>query len=813
MVEPPSARSQHSGTFALLNPTSGGGDEPAWSFRGRLANFSLECFISDPKNLIWAAFDTRFTCLSLASTPEGPNGMKTIMILGTRSELLASVVHITQNGTMLLLTRPTWLEPLVIDGTVDTTQVVRSVDVQLLGDRVILVNAWVDGVDGPRASCLVCPVTQEGIGICPPRRYPQATTLVPQPAASLIISPFPILQVDASSTLALLSVTPSASPQNQTARLAIQGTGFQPAAVVTLGGIRPCTGVAVSGNGTAITCTFEAASDADAAVIAAAASGPLAVAVANPDGARVEVVGLFYWQAPPPALLSLWPLEGSLDGALAVRLTGTNIRPGATVLLDGLPCNCTLTSPCVSCEGLSVCNCTVFNVTALSCVIPAARQEVRDRLDHHQPRVAVDLVLINRDMTAAAMPGAFCYTGGLLSLVGVIAISACCTGLLVGLVVTMLIVSLRARPEARDDRVDPGFRSWVKPKEMALLAVKVTRESGLGEQRASRRGGAAVFMDFQNSLPAPLPSLFSFGPKDIQTFLESGGQLNLLPNINGRYQHIANPFLGTPFWLLGAGMLGYSFRCVDTGGGDTLVVVKVLRAFQGQPEFDQAILSGFYWWHGLTNPPKPHIAPASGAPFAAQVEPNGPQCVCMVSPFCEGGDLDGVIRRGDANTPEERWRIAKGLFIGLGYLHTKPLPWSPCPLLHNNIKPPNVLMRRNPADHWRLEPLLADFTRAVELSPGGDGHLAGTPGFAAPELLQQAPNHLSADVYALGCTLYCLYAGVDSTRLVEVPPPESLREVFAELPATVRELVVAMCAQSPGDRPTMSAILAAVAGV
>ena len=88
--------------------------------------------------------------------------------------------------------------------------------------------------------------------------------------------------------------------------------------------------------------------------------------------------------------------------------------------------------------------------------------------------------------------------------------------------------------------------------------------------------------------------------------------------------------------------------------------------------------------------------------------------------------------------------------------------------------------------------------------------MMGTPDYMAPEQARDAANvDVRADIYSLGCTLYCLLTGrppfdggslatkIAAHQLSEPNPVESLRP---DLPAGLAEVVRKMMAKDPTDR-------------
>ncbi|KAJ4459317.1 hypothetical protein PAPYR_4607 [Paratrimastix pyriformis] len=325
--------------------------------------------------------------------------------------------------------------------------------------------------------------------------------------------------------------------------------------------------------------------------------------------------------------------------------------------------------------------------------------------------------------------------------------------------------------------------------------------------------------------------------KPTVAYLEAGGKVDLIPVVGGLYRHLPGPSLQRkahpgdpdiidPYHVLGAGAFGISFKMGDTRVGQRDVALKATAA-------PRTALARFM----INN--ESYIPAAVRHP---NLEPGGPLLRCLVTPFCEGGDLDQVIRRHQRNPSAdpaadrtERWWLLVDMVRGLAYLHGRPFADNDRLVLHNDIKPANVLLRHDPAT-GRLVALLADLGMACEYT-GGTVNLTplirGTPGFLAPELDPTAAARLAdagmrpgntpaTDVYAMGVTLYCLYSQTDTVHVTECPTEDDLRAAFAEVgaretiagcrPALV-ELLVRMCSENPTARPAMGRILEAVEAV
>ncbi|MFI2751900.1 Stk1 family PASTA domain-containing Ser/Thr kinase [Cellulomonas sp. P22] len=128
-------------------------------------------------------------------------------------------------------------------------------------------------------------------------------------------------------------------------------------------------------------------------------------------------------------------------------------------------------------------------------------------------------------------------------------------------------------------------------------------------------------------------------------------------------------------------------------------------------------------------------------------------------------------------------------------------------LVHRDIKPENVLI----AADGRVK--VADFglARAVtEVTATATGTVLGTVAYLAPELVSQGSSDARTDVYACGVLLYEMLTGrqpfTGETPIQvafqhvnnDVPSPSVL---VGWLPAEVDELVGALAARAPADRP------------
>lgn len=181
--------------------------------------------------------------------------------------------------------------------------------------------------------------------------------------------------------------------------------------------------------------------------------------------------------------------------------------------------------------------------------------------------------------------------------------------------------------------------------------------------------------------------------------------------------------------------------------------------------------------------------------------------------FVPGQSLQQEIDRDGAIGPLRATQMSVGIAEGLAMAHRVGI-------VHRDLKPDNVLV--TPAGY----PKIADFGLAKRIQARNiQAHLAGTPHFMAPELLQGEPASTASDVFALGVCYYQMltgrfpFEGESINSLMgailggEYPSP---RRVNPEIPLEMAECVTLMLSRNPQTRPrdgaAASQLLQAVLG-
>ena len=173
----------------------------------------------------------------------------------------------------------------------------------------------------------------------------------------------------------------------------------------------------------------------------------------------------------------------------------------------------------------------------------------------------------------------------------------------------------------------------------------------------------------------------------------------------------------------------------------------------------------------------------------------------IASQLVTGGDLGQMIRAHGPPTLVEALEVIEQVAGGLADAHDAGL-------VHRDIKPGNVLVRRRPG---AIRAYLADFGIARKVNAEAtrfSGSTVGTPSYMAPELHNGAVASPATDIYALGCLLWVAltgeppYRGLSEYQLVAAHVQQPIPQLSGNSPMVnaANRVVRTAMAKAPADR-------------
>lgn len=236
----------------------------------------------------------------------------------------------------------------------------------------------------------------------------------------------------------------------------------------------------------------------------------------------------------------------------------------------------------------------------------------------------------------------------------------------------------------------------------------------------------------------------------------------------------------------------------------TPVAIKVMRGtFMGrslEKEFEREV-------RAMTSLRHPNLVLFMGACKTPQMT--------IVSEFCAGGSLFALLHESKniAISWKQKLKIIKDVARGMLYLHE-----SPSPILHRDLKSLNLLLVKpvtGPNDNVFIK--ITDFgvARMLENNMELTGQM-GTCHWMAPEVLNNQPYSLEADVYSYGIVLWEVVAReipYNGTNPMTIPvrvirgERPNLSQISSNCPESVKNLIRACLDGIPQRRPNFNQIL------
>ncbi len=248
--------------------------------------------------------------------------------------------------------------------------------------------------------------------------------------------------------------------------------------------------------------------------------------------------------------------------------------------------------------------------------------------------------------------------------------------------------------------------------------------------------------------------------------------------------------------VLGEGAAGKVFRCEDLGRGNTFVALKLLHA--KDPRWENFFRKEFEILSRLHHPNLVRVfdfgpAPDDGSWYFTQDLVVGKPLLDSLA----GKKIDEVL----------------ALFVEIGraleFIHGHGV-------LHRDLKPANILVQSHADPGERVRVLDFGLWRELDPTPQRGARWAGTPPYLASEVLRGFGHSISADLYAVGVTLFQIITrklphgrGTPQELLTarKTPAPTLLQLGYGT--RALSELVERLLDEEPARRPQSAAEVAA----
>jgi len=184
----------------------------------------------------------------------------------------------------------------------------------------------------------------------------------------------------------------------------------------------------------------------------------------------------------------------------------------------------------------------------------------------------------------------------------------------------------------------------------------------------------------------------------------------------------------------------------------------------------------------------------------------------LVMDYVEASNLKELFAQHDPVLTENVAQILIDMAVGLSDVHESGF-------MHLDFKPENVLVSRNGS----VRLIDFDLAQPIPDKPKKMSRNPGTPGYMAPEQLQQKPIDSRADIFAYGVAAYELltnqkpFPGDTPSEILaaqmDVSSPVPPREHNPDIPAPLEKAIMKCLARDPEKRyPFMSLLVRDVQG-
>jgi len=258
--------------------------------------------------------------------------------------------------------------------------------------------------------------------------------------------------------------------------------------------------------------------------------------------------------------------------------------------------------------------------------------------------------------------------------------------------------------------------------------------------------------------------------------------------------------------VVGRGGMAEVYRARDIRL-DRIVAIKTLRADLARDQIFQARFRREAQSAASLNNPSIVAVYDTGEDLDLS---SGAPVPFIVMEYVDGRTVRDLLIEGHRLLPERMLEIVSGVLRALEYSHQAGI-------VHRDIKPGNLLIMADGTTK------ITDFGIAKayvqNLSLTATGIVMGTALYVSPEQATGQPLTGSSDIYSLGVVAYECLAG-DPPFVAEQPlaiaimhKHDPVPPLPNDVPRPVADLVYAMLAKNPGDRPDTARHVADRAGV
>lgn len=173
----------------------------------------------------------------------------------------------------------------------------------------------------------------------------------------------------------------------------------------------------------------------------------------------------------------------------------------------------------------------------------------------------------------------------------------------------------------------------------------------------------------------------------------------------------------------------------------------------------------------------------------------------LIMSYCPNGSLVSKVGK---LSEQEAWRLIKEACSGLEYLHNQKNP-----IVHQDIKPDNILV--DALGNYVITDFGISTRSQATLRKSVRDSSTGTTAYMAPERFGTDPLPIMAsDVWAFGATLFELiegYAPFGELGGLSQKSGADIPYIKSEVSPKLREVITAMLAKDPWDRPTVEDLI------